>query len=238
MGAPNSLPVRTLRLKVWRQEAESGAQGQLRDYVVEVPPEGMVVDVLFALQVQVDSSFAFRVSCRAGMCGSCAVRVDGRERLACQTPLSLIGAQVRIEPLRNLPVMKDLVVDLDPFFAKYGAIHPEFRPRPLSERARVTAAERSLIERSINCISCGACYSSCDIVGLNKQFIGPAALARAWALVGDRRDADPDARWTVAAGENGAWRCHNLGNCTVVCPKGVAPLLAIQALRRRATWKS
>ncbi|EQD81026.1 succinate dehydrogenase and fumarate reductase iron-sulfur protein, partial [mine drainage metagenome] len=169
----------------------------------------MVVDALFALLVQIDSSFAFRVSCRAGVCGSCAVRVDGRERLACQTPLSLVGSGVRIEPLRNLPIVKDLVVDLDPFFAKYGAIHPEFRARPLTEPARVTAAERGLVERAINCISCGACHSACDIVGLNKQFVGPAALARAWALVGDGRDADPDARLAAAVGENGAWRCHN-----------------------------
>lgn len=228
--------LRTLKLRVWRQEPE--AEGQFREYVVEVPPEGMVVDALFALLVQVDSSFSFRVSCRAGVCGSCAVRVDGRERLACQTPLSLVGREVRIEPLRNLPILKDLVVDLNPFFAKYGAIHPEFRARPLTEPDHVTAAERGLVDRVINCISCGACYSACDIVGLNKQFIGPAGLARAWALVGDGRDEDPEARLAVAVGENGAWRCHNLGNCTVVCPKGVAPLLAIQALRRSALWKS
>ncbi len=228
--------VRTLRLRAWRQEPD--AEGQLREYVVKVPPEGMVVDALFALLLQVDSSFAFRVSCRAGACGSCAVRVDGRERLACQTPLSMVGPSVVIEPLRNLPILKDLVVDLDPFLAKYGAIHPEFRPSPLTELARVTAAERGLVERAINCISCGACYSACDIVGLNKQFVGPAALARAWALVGDGRDADPDSRLAVAVGQNGAWRCHNQGNCTVVCPKQVAPLLAIQALRRRALWKS
>lgn len=211
--------------------------GGLKEYVVEVPPEGMVVDALFALQRQADSTFAFRVSCRAGICGSCAVRVNGRERLACQAPLSVVGNGARIEPLRHLPVVRDLVVDLDPFFARYGTVHPEFRPRPLAEPARITAAERGLVERAINCISCGACYSACEIVGLNPDFLGPAALARAWALVADERDSDSDTRMAEAAGENGAWRCHNLGNCTVVCPKRVAPLLAIQALRRRAPWK-
>jgi succinate dehydrogenase/fumarate reductase iron-sulfur protein len=220
---------------VWRQEP--GAEGSLVDYQVEVPPEGMVVDALFALQARGDSTLAFRVSCRAGICGSCAVRVDGREQLACQMPLSLVRDGVRVEPLRHLPVLRDLVVDLDPFFAKYGAVHPEFRPAPLTEPARVTAAERGLVERAINCISCGACYSACDMVGLNPDFLGPAALARAWALAADARDADPDARLAEAVGEQGAWRCHNLGNCTVVCPKGVAPLLAIQALRRRALWR-
>lgn len=198
----------------------------------------MVVDALFALQAEVDSTLAFRVSCRAGICGSCALRVNGRERLACQTPLSLVGDRVRLEPLRHLPVLRDLVVDMDPFFAKYGSIHPEFRPRPLDEPARVTATERGLVERAINCISCGACHSACDMVGLNPAFLGPAALARAWALVGDTRDTDPDARLAEAAGENGVWRCHNLGNCTVVCPKAVAPLLAIQALRKAALWNS
>lgn len=224
----------SLRLRVWRQDPD--AAGGLRDYQVEVPPEGMVVDALFALQ-RIDSTFAFRVSCRAGICGSCALRVNGRERLACQTPLSLVDSGTRIEPLRHLPVLRDLVVDLDPFFARYGAVHPEFRPRPLTGPARITAAERGLVERAINCISCGACYSTCEIVGLNPDFLGPAALARAWALVADDRDADPDARLAGAVGENGAWRCHNLGNCTVVCPKRVAPLLAIQALRRSALWK-
>jgi fumarate reductase iron-sulfur subunit len=196
----------------------------------------MVVDVLFAVQRYLDSTLAFRVSCRAGICGSCAVRVDGRERLACQAPLSLLrGDAVRVEPLRNLPVLRDLVVDLDPFFEKWGRVHPEFRPRPdLAAPARLTAAERGLVERAINCITCGACYSACDVVALNPAFLGPAALARAWALVGDVRDRDRDARLEVAAGPAGAWRCHTEGPCTVVCPKGVAPTLAIQALRRRA----
>lgn len=226
----------SLRLSVWHQEP--GAEGGLRDYLVEVPAEGMVVDALFALQRQADPTFAFRVSCRAGICGSCAVRVNGRERLACQTPLSLLKNKIRVEPLRHLPVLRDLVVDLDPFFVKYGAVHPEFRPEPLTEPARITAAERGLVDRAINCISCGACYSACEVVGFNPDFLGPAALARAWALVADERDADPAARMSEATGENGAWRCHNVGNCTVVCPKRVAPLLAIQALRRRALWKN
>ena len=226
--------MRRLQARIWRQEP--GGPGSLVDYDVEAPEEGMVVDVLFAVQRYLDSTLAFRVSCRAGICGSCAVRVDGRERLACQAPLSLLrGDSLRVEPLRNLPVLRDLVVDLDPFFEKWGRVHPEFRPRPgLVEPARLTAAERGLVERAINCITCGACYSACDVVALNPAFLGPAALARAWALVGDVRDGDPDARLEVAAGRAGAWRCHTEGPCTVVCPKGVAPTLAIQALRRRA----
>ncbi len=230
----------------------------------------MVVDALFAIQAELDSSLAFRVNCRAGMCGSCALRVDGRERLACQTPLSLVGDTARIEPLRFLPVLKDLVVDLAPFFEKYGRIHPEFRalkpppfpspqgggkrkslepppfPSPQGGGKRfargasraTSAVERELLDRALNCISCGACYSACDVVGLNPSFLGPAALARAWALVGDLRDGDPSARLEVAAGGDGIWRCHNLGVCTTVCPKAVAPTLAIQALRRRSLWRS
>jgi succinate dehydrogenase/fumarate reductase iron-sulfur protein len=225
---------RHLRIRVWRQEP--GESGRLTDYLVEAPAEGMVVDALFAIQAELDSTLAFRVACRAGMCGSCAIRVDGRERLACQTPLALVGDTVKVEPLRHLPVLKDLVADLGPFFEKYGRIHPEFRPGPSREAA--TGVERALVDRSINCISCGACYSACDVVGLNPRFLGPAALARAWALVGDRRDGDRPARVRGAAGEDGVWRCHDLGVCTTVCPKAVAPTLAIQALRRSALWKS
>ncbi len=196
------------------------------------------------------------------MCGSCALRVDGRERLACQTPLSLVGETVRIEPLRYLPVLKDLVVDLAPFFEKYGRIRPEFKalepppdpspqgggkrkslePPPFTSPPgggkRRSAVERELLDRALNCISCGACYSACDVVGLNPSFLGPAALARAWALVGDRRDGQPNSRLEIAAGKDGVWRCHNLGVCTTVCPKAVAPTLAIQALRRRSLWRS
>ncbi len=209
----------------------------LTTYRVDAPSEGMLVDALFAVQTEVDSSLAFRVACRAGMCGSCAVRVDRNERLACQTPLALLRDTVQVEPLRHLPVIKDLVVDLGAFFEKYGRIHPEFRPRhDLAAYASAPPVERALIDRVTNCISCGACHSACDIVGLNPQFLGPAALARAWALVADRRDRDAAPRVQVAAGEHGAWRCHDLGVCTTVCPKAVAPTLAIQALRRRAFW--
>ena len=226
-----------MNLRVWRQEP--GARGSFARYAVEAPPEGMVVDALFAVQRGHDSSLAFRVSCRAGICGSCAVRVDGRERLACQTPLSILGDRFRVQPLRHLPVLRDLVPDLDPFFERYGRVHPEFRPRPgLEEPVAITSAERGLVDRLINCISCGACHSACDEVGLNPAFIGPAGLARALALAADSRDGDPQARLAAASGPDGVWRCHSIGACNVVCPKAVAPMLAIQALRRGSLWRS
>ncbi len=199
----------------------------------------MVIDALFAVQREHDPSLAFRVSCRAGICGSCAVRVDGRERLACQTPLSILRDRFSVQPLRHLPVLRDLVPDLDPFFERYGRVHPEFRPHPdLQQPAAVTTTERGLLDRLINCISCGACHSACDEVGLNPSFIGPAGLARAMALAGDGRDGDPEARRAVANGPDGVWRCHSIGACNVVCPKAVAPALAIQALRRGGAWRS
>jgi succinate dehydrogenase/fumarate reductase iron-sulfur protein len=229
--------VRALRLGVWRQEP--GGEGALTEYRVEVPAEGMVIDALFAVQVEHDPTLAFRVSCRAGICGSCAVRVDGSERLACQTPLAVVGDSARVEPLRHLPVLRDLVVDLDPFFERWARVGPDFRGRPeIREPARVRHQDRELVDRSISCITCGACHSACDVVGLNPRFLGPAALARAYALAADVRDRDRDARLKVAAGSDGAWRCHTEGLCTVVCPKAVAPTLAIMALRRRTVWRS
>lgn len=228
---------RVLRLRLWRQEP--GAAGDFRDYEVRVPVEGMVVDALFAVQAELDPSLAFRVSCRAGICGSCAVRVDGRERLACQTPLALVGTTVRVEPLRNLPVLRDLVPDLDPFFEKLARVGPDFRALPGQDGpVRVPPKDRRLVDRAINCITCGACYSACDVVAFNPRFLGPAALTRAYALAADVRDRDARSRMDVAAGPDGAWRCHTEGPCTVVCPKAVAPTLAIQALRRGSVWKS
>ena len=224
-------------MRVWRQEP--AARGGFTTYSVDAPLEGMVIDALFAVQRSHDSSLAFRVSCRAGICGSCALRVDGRERLACQTPLSILRDRFSVQPLRHLPVLRDLVPDLDPFFERYGRVHPEFRPGPEpSLPVPATAAERAVVDRLINCISCGACHSACDEVGLNPAFIGPAGLARALALAADGRDRDPKARLSVATGPDGVWRCHSIGACNIVCPKAVAPALAIQALRRGSAWRS
>lgn len=229
--------LRHLAVRVWRQEPV--ARGGFTTYAVDAPIEGMVIDALFAIQRSEDSSLAFRVSCRAGICGSCAVRVDGRERLACQTPLSILRDRFSVQPLRHLPVLRDLVCDLDPFFERYGRVHPEFRPGPEPGRpVPATPAERAVVDRLINCISCGACHSACDEVGLNPAFIGPAGLARALALAADRRDRDPQARLSVATGKDGVWRCHSIGSCNIVCPKAVAPALAIHVLRRGGEWRS
>ncbi len=200
-----------------------------------------VLDGLFAVLEDEEGGLAFRYSCRAGMCGSCAMIVNGRERLACRARLSDLPAVVSVEPLRSLPVIKDLVVDMAPFFEKYRAVEPSFvgehpgLEAPVDEPQRVdpSGETRRLIDRQIDCISCGACYSACPIVALNEAYLGPAALNRAYALAADRRDAaGAQERVALVSGDGGAHACHSVGNCVTVCPVGVDPLASIIRLRR------
>jgi fumarate reductase iron-sulfur subunit len=172
------------------------------------------------------------------MCGTCALMVNGRPRWACRTRLDALGRSVTLEPLTNFPVLRDLAVDMTPFFEKMkrarGWLEPTEAaaesPAPISPVSR----ERVRIEPHIECITCGICYASCSMVGHDPAFLGPAALNRAYTLVCDSRDeAGPD-RLAEVADEHGIWRCHSQFNCTEACPKGISPTAAIQGLKRRA----
>jgi succinate dehydrogenase/fumarate reductase iron-sulfur protein len=208
---------------------------RLEQHAVELGERASVLDALFALQHGPMPDLAFRFSCRVGMCGSCAVVVNGREQLACNTLVKTLGPRLRIGPLRNLPVLRDLVVDLAPFFAAYQRAMPHFVPRedlgdfhPISR----TSAEWKAMDHQPQCIDCAACYSACTLVTLNPHFLGPMALHRALTLVTDPRDARRAERLEIIASESGAFRCHTLGNCHSACPQGISPTASIQRLKR------
>ncbi|MGH7685154.1 MAG: succinate dehydrogenase/fumarate reductase iron-sulfur subunit, partial [Vulcanimicrobiaceae bacterium] len=208
-------------------------------YTIEAKPKLSVLDGLFAVLEQQDGTLGFRYSCRAGMCGSCAVRIDGREGLACRIRLENLGSTITVEPLRSLPVIKDLLTDMTPFFEKYRKVEPFFvgvQPSfadavPEPERVDPSQPLRKSADRAIDCISCGACYSACPTVATNAAYLGPAALNRAFALAADQRDRDGK-RLTLVIGDDGVYGCRSVGNCVSVCPAGVAPLAAISLLRR------
>lgn len=211
----------------------------------EVPDgsQQTVLDALFYIQNELDASLSFRCSCRVGMCGSCGMVINGRERLACRTPLSGLGPTITVQPMRHLPVVKDLVVDMDAFFDKYRQVHPYLQPRddvPDPIIAPPDTGLRGDIDRGLECISCGLCVSACDVVGMVPEFLGPAALNRAYNLVADIRDADPDDRLTVVGrSRQGVWQCHTHMSCVEVCPKNIAPTRAIAHLKRlliRRRW--
>lgn len=210
----------------------------------EVPrdPDYTVLDGLFYIQTRLDASLAFRCACRNWMCGSCGVRVNGRPRLGCKTPLRELPARISVEPMRNLPLVKDLVADMKPFFGKWQAAQNAFVPAADAgpEPIPVRPEERGLIDTMLECITCGLCYSACTMVAQTPSFLGPAALTRAYCLVEDRRDSARAARLDAVASEDGVFRCHAHGDCQDVCPKGLSPTNAIQALKWRAVmpWKS
>lgn len=198
-----------------------------------------VLDGLLHIQRHLDRTLTFRFNCRAGMCGSCAVRVNGTERLACSTRLSAVpGATVTVDPLRYLPAIQDLMVDMEPFFEAWRAVQPAFKPATAAgathEPTRIApdAPERRAIDPHRECISCGICYSACDVVGLSPGFLGPAAMTRAFCLVHDSRDSGADARLEILDSERGCWRCHTHGTCANLCPKGLDPTLAIEEIKR------
>jgi succinate dehydrogenase / fumarate reductase, iron-sulfur subunit len=187
-----------------------------------------VLDGLFHVLREHDRSIAFRCACRAAMCGSCAMVINGSERLACRTSLAGLGkATVRVEPLRHLPVIKDLVVDLDPLFDKYAAVEPA----------------GTQIGEGQDCITCGACYSVCPIVGADPHYLGPLQLLRAAEVLtaeGGGHAAPPERslREDEVYGRHGVWRCHGIGECTRVCPKGLDPSQAIRRLKLAALGRA
>jgi succinate dehydrogenase/fumarate reductase iron-sulfur protein len=195
----------------------------------------MVLDALLAIQREHDPALGFRYSCRVGMCGTCTLRLDGRAVLACQTPIAPDRAAIRLDPLSGLPVVRDLIVDMRPFFDEWARVTPYLVPRPeMSEPAVIPpdAPEREIIDPALDCITCGACYAGCGIAAYRRDFLGPAALNRAMVLIADSRDATREERLRAVTGGDGVWRCHYIHACTAVCPKGLDPAGAIRRLRR------
>jgi fumarate reductase iron-sulfur subunit len=226
--------VTTLRVFRW----VPGEPERWQTYPVDAGPDTTVLDALVAIQRGVDPTLTFRYACRVGMCGSCAMVVNGRERWACRTRLSRLGpGVVSIRPLYHFPLLRDLVVDLAPLDARLaavgGALAPAADAAPYSTIS-CDAAERREIDAAIECIGCGMCVSACTIVAHHPRFPGPAALNRAFTLQRDARDAGAETRWTVLLSDDALTRCHGQGNCTAVCPMGLEPSRSIARLRQDA----
>jgi succinate dehydrogenase/fumarate reductase iron-sulfur protein len=225
---------------IQRFAPEADARPRLEQHRVEVADSASILDVLFALQRGPAPDLAFRFSCRVGMCGSCAMVVNGREQLTCSTLARLLGPRLQIEPLRNLPLLRDLVVDLAPFFAAYQRAMPHFVPREgLAGFYAIPddSAEGKAMDRQPQCIDCAACYSACTLVTLHRRYLGPMALHRALTLIADPRDGAREERLERVSDESGALRCHTLGNCRDVCPRGISPAASIQRLKRTAVFQ-
>ncbi|MGH7303693.1 MAG: succinate dehydrogenase/fumarate reductase iron-sulfur subunit [Candidatus Rokuibacteriota bacterium] len=224
----------TLRVVRWT----AGQAERLEEFRVAAAADTTVLDALVEIQRAQDSTLAFRYACRVGMCGSCAMVVNGRERWACRTRLASLGpGPITVRPLYHFPLLRDLVVDMAPFAAKLGDVGAALTPREGAEAYALVSAgssERREIDQAIECIGCGMCVSACTMVAHNERFPGPAALNRALTLELDHRDGGRGARWRVLLGEDALARCHGQGNCTEVCPMGLSPADSIRRLRRLA----
>jgi len=194
----------------------------------------MVLDALLAVQREHDATLGFRFSCRVAMCGTCTLRVDGRSVLACQHRIEPDVTEIRVDPAAGLPVIRDLLVDTRPFWDEWSRVTPYLVPRAdLDEPARVRpdSAERELIDPSLDCIGCAACWSSCGVADHRRDFLGPAALNRAMVLIADSRDDVAAERLEAVGAGDGIDRCHYIYGCTAACPKGLDPAAAIRRLR-------
>jgi len=223
-----------LAVSIWR----GGEDGKFQTYDVPKLENQTVLDVVTYVQRKLDPGLSYRFACRVGMCGSCAMTVNGRPRWTCRTHVSRVvdGGRLEIAPLKNFAVIKDLSVDMRDFFDKWaragGAFSPtrtredDFAPIPPTDPNRQQAND------GIECIGCGVCYGSCDVVSWKPGYLGPAALNRAWTLVNDARDGMGWARLSRVAGDDGCLACHSQQGCQEHCPKSLSPTAAIAGLKR------
>ena len=223
-------------LRVFRYDPEEGLPAHYDTFPVEVRPGLTVLEGLLQVAEGQDPSLAFRYSCRGAVCGSCAMYINGHIRLACQTQLQdLASVEVLVAPLPHLPVLKDLVVDMEPFYRKFEEILPYLISKSAPEKEFLqTPKERKALDEVTDCIWCAACYSSCPINRQSPTYLGPAALTQAYRFAADTRDQGGRERLKAVDREEGLWRCHTVFNCVEVCPKKINQTRAIEGLRRKA----
>jgi fumarate reductase iron-sulfur subunit len=235
MSSPAPSSTSAIAVSVWRGDAR---QGRFQRFEVPQQPSQTVLDVVTWIQRHADPGLSYRFACRVGMCGSCAMMVNGIPRWTCRTHVNKVlqNNQLTIEPLRNMPVIKDLVCDMGDFFDKWKQARGQFegsatRDQPVAALSP-DSPQRRLADAATECINCGICYASCDVVGWNPEYLGPAALNRAWSLQNDERDRAGERRLRAVAGDAGCHQCHAQQGCASYCPNELNPTASIAGLKR------
>jgi fumarate reductase iron-sulfur subunit len=224
-----------LSVSLWR----GGASGRYQTYNVPQRESQTVLDVVTFVQRNIDPTLSYRFACRVGVCGSCAMTVNGKPRWTCRTHVAKVarGGRLEIGPLENLPVIKDLATDMRPFFEKWQDAKGVFAATKTRHDAiagiKPDTPARMAADAAIECINCGICYSACDTVRWNDNYLGPAALTRAWTLVNDTRDGGNTDRLQAISGSGGCHACHSHQSCQQLCPQSLNPTAAIAGLKRR-----
>jgi succinate dehydrogenase / fumarate reductase, iron-sulfur subunit len=216
-------------LRILRYDPERDEKAHWVTYRVESRPMDRVLDLLQRIKEEHDGTLTFRRSCAHGICGSDAMLINGRNRLACKIRVDQLGKRVSVAPLPGMRVVKDLVVDMEPFFDQYRSVMPYLvndEPPPEAERLQ-SRADRARYDDTTKCILCAACTAACPSFWSQDDFVGPAAIVNAHRFIFDSRDQAHDERLEILADPNGVWRCRTIFNCTDACPRGIKITQAI-----------
>lgn len=223
------------RLEILRYDADQDDQPRFQTYTLSVPGQTSVLEALLKVQDEQDPSLAFRYACRGAVCGSCAMSINGRLDLACRVQLkNLRSDRVVLEPLPRFEIIKDLVVDMTPFWEKYERIRPWLHAEiPVAQQSRMSERQRDKIDQYVNCILCGLCYAACPVASSNLDFTGPAALAKLYRFLADPRERAHGRALEQEDTQAGMWGCRTITRCIQACPKNVRPTDGITGVRRR-----
>ncbi|MGW7067740.1 succinate dehydrogenase iron-sulfur subunit [Streptomyces sp. NPDC054855] len=229
-------PYITVTFRIRRFNPEVSADATWEDFEIEIDPKERVLDALHKIKWDLDGSLTFRRSCAHGICGSDAMRINGRNRLACKTLIKDINPSkpITVEAIKGLTVLKDLVVDMDPFFQAYRDVMPFLVTtgnEPTRERLQ-SPEDRERFDDTTKCILCAACTSSCPVFWNDGQYFGPAAIVNAHRFIFDSRDEAGEQRLEILNDKDGVWRCRTTFNCTDACPRGIEVTKAIQEVKR------
>ncbi|MFJ4844357.1 MULTISPECIES: succinate dehydrogenase iron-sulfur subunit [unclassified Streptomyces] len=229
-------PYITVTFRIRRFNPEVSAEPTWQDFQLEIDPKERVLDGLHKIKWDLDGTLTFRRSCAHGICGSDAMRINGRNRLACKTLIKDINPDkpITVEPIKGLTVLKDLIVDMDPFFQAYRDVMPFLITKgnePTRERLQ-SPEDRARFDDTTKCILCAACTSSCPVFWNDGQYFGPAAIVNAHRFIFDSRDEAGEQRLEVLNDKDGVWRCRTTFNCTDACPRGIEVTKAIQEVKR------
>ncbi|MCX4864980.1 succinate dehydrogenase iron-sulfur subunit [Streptomyces sp. NBC_00257] len=229
-------PYITVTFRIRRFNPEVSDETQWQDFQIEIDPKERVLDALHKIKWDIDGTLTFRRSCAHGICGSDAMRINGKNRLACKTLIKDVNPEkpITVEAIKGLTVLKDLVVDMDPFFQAYRDVMPFLITKgnePTRERLQ-SAEDRERFDDTTKCILCAACTSSCPVFWNDGQYFGPAAIVNAHRFIFDSRDEGGEQRLEILNDRDGVWRCRTTFNCTDACPRGIEVTKAIQEVKR------
>jgi len=239
---PSTPPAGTktqITLKIRRYNPEVKPEPWWDEFTIEAEPTDRLLDALHYVKWYKDGTLALRRSCAHGICGSDAMLINGRNALACKVLVKEVAPKVTVEPIRGLPVLKDLIVDMEPFFEGYKAILPFLiNADDPPDRERLQSPEdRARFDDTTKCILCAACTTSCPIFWGDEQYIGPAAIVNAHRFIFDSRDQGAEERLEILSDQSGVFRCRTTFNCTEACPRGIKVTKAIQEVKRAVMFR-